>query len=749
MGNNHSNIFKRLKGRYKQNFLVKVLLLTSAIMLLLFLNKQFQSNSGFLFWIFSSLSLGFIFYFVAAKIHFSDNKIIELINKSNPNLEFSSALFNKRKLSAVEAIQVQRIAERRTSKTKNSAFWLRYLVMLLFISGLIFNSSLFSKEVSVINSQKNTFDKPTDNESGKEESFFAMINKKFRYQSPAYLGGKTFSAKSNDNSIAEGSRLFWEFELNKSPSEFLITENGVNIKNDRESGDKINYEYVIKNSVIHEFEFKNDSIIRESYLSSIIPDFPPEISLTRTDFYKSIEHYDLKNPAFNIQFNDDHGIDSLLLIITHSSGEGESVKFNQKTKALSKTIKEDEKIVADIKSFEKVVPGDDFFIRFKVKDNCPFRNQYAYSSSFVLHVKDTASESSLLDNKLAMDIMPEYFRSQRQIIIDTKNLIAKKNEISIQEFKDQSNNIAIDQKLLRLRYGMFLGEEFEGEIGGGIVNDQHIHELSTAEKDDTLTLRERILRLRTVQKEKEKKKEEKKQDDHNHQHSASNEFEDMEDGKEKERLTESLLEPFIHSHDHSDINTFFDSEVKSKLKAAIQEMWNAELSLRIAEPLTAIPFEEEALKLIKEVQQASRVYVAKTAFEAPVIPEEKKRLSGEMDLAILKSKQGKEQKQVLKTLFEKGETIFNEYLNTYQIENTSIQDLQQLNQLIIQEKDNLPLESLKLLYYNRNLQEGKLSSSENTEALTIYRSINKILPENTGLMESYLRSSERIFNQEF
>ena len=68
---------------------------------------------------------------------------------------------------------------------------------------------------------------------------------------------------------------------------------------------------------------------------------------------------------------------------------------------------------------------------------------------------------------MAMNIMPEYFRSQRQIIIDTEKLIAKRKKITDKEFKSASNEIGFDQKTLRLRYGQYLGEEFENSIGGG------------------------------------------------------------------------------------------------------------------------------------------------------------------------------------------------------------------------------------------------------------------------------------------
>jgi hypothetical protein len=60
-------------------------------------------------------------------------------------------------------------------------------------------------------------------------------------------------------------------------------------------------------------------------------------------------------------------------------------------------------------------------------------------------------------------------------------------------------------------------------------------------------------------------------------------------------------------------------------------MWEAELRLRTYRPREALPYEYKALKLLKEVQQSSRAYVAKTGFEPPPLKPQEKRLTGELD----------------------------------------------------------------------------------------------------------------------
>src|SRR5690606_20592372 len=77
---------------------------------------------------------------------------------------------------------------------------------------------------------------------------------------------------------------------------------------------------------------------------------------------------------------------------------------------------------------------------------------------FINYVDSTGVDEQELIG-MAIHVMPEYFRSQRQIIIDTENLIATKKSKSEKEFNSTSNEIGSDQKLLRIRYGQYLGEE--------------------------------------------------------------------------------------------------------------------------------------------------------------------------------------------------------------------------------------------------------------------------------------------------
>src|SRR5678816_2277206 len=89
-----------------------------------------------------------------------------------------------------------------------------------------------------------------------------------------------------------------------------------------------------------------------------------------------------------------------------------------------------------------------------------------------------------------------------------------------------------------------------------------------------------------------------------------------------------VLSEFGHVHDPEEAATLFDPQTKEILRAALNEMWQAELHLRQAEPDRALPYEYKALDYIKQVQQAQRIYLQRVGLDLPQL-DETRRLSGD------------------------------------------------------------------------------------------------------------------------
>jgi hypothetical protein len=275
-----------------------------------------------------------------------------------------------------------------------------------------------------------------------------------------------------------------------------------------------------------------------------------------------------------LELSDDYGIAGSSIFATVSSGKGEAVKFKEQELRWDKEVSGGRNYVLN-RVLDLVglglKPGDELYFYCRARDN---HGQEARSDTYIISLADTAQLMSLEGMTLPTDVKPEFFRSERQIIIEAEQLLCSKDTITVQAFKDKSNDLGIDQKLLRLRYGKFLGEEAEeGEERGGVLGDT-----TTFGKFGDAT---------------------------------------------------RILEVYTDKHDNAEDATFLEPATKAQLRATLSEMWRAELQFRISKPREALPYCYKALRLLKALQQQSRAFVAKTGVRLTQL-NPAKRLTGEL-----------------------------------------------------------------------------------------------------------------------
>ena len=320
---------------------------------------------------------------------------------------------------------------------------------------------------------------------------------------------------------------------------------------------------------------------------------------------------DSKNVQISAKISDDFLVNQAFIVATVARGSGENVKFRELKMPIQQTNFKQMLITKniDLKALN-FAPGDELYYYWAAFDNKRPTPNFTKSDTYFIVYKDTSQTEESDLATMAMNIMPEYFRSQRQIIIDTEKLISKKNKLTKEVFNSTSNEIGFDQKALRLRYGQYLGEEFENSIGSanalpsdvetnGDFLKGFVHDHDGGEHDH---------------EEVEK-----------HEHSHENSQPEKNDGG-----VASLLAEYVHSHDDGEANTFYEQSTRSLLKMALEQMWQSELHLRLYEPEKAIPFEKKALEYLKSAQQKARAYVKKTSFDPPPIKEKEKRMTGEL-----------------------------------------------------------------------------------------------------------------------
>ena len=407
---------------------------------------------------------------------------------------------------------------------------------------------------------------------------------------PAYTGKAAYPAESPNLRVEEGATVSWRIRTSEPARALQLVLNEAAPVTF--AGKAAIYDLARSVTAPTLYHLRLNGQKSEFYTIEVIPDEPPVIRVQQPKQYTEILFGEPQRVRLQALLSDDYGIRDANLIATVARGSGEAVKFREEKISLglrgtrrsfdiNKTL--------DLQQLGMTY-GDELYFYVQAWDN---HRGYSRSETYFVQIEDTALVEAAFDMTAGVNPVPEYFRSQRQIIIDTEKLLKEQKSIPRTAFEERSNNIGIDQKLLRLRYGKFLGEESESGIGpgGGIPEGEEDH----AEA----------------------------------QHSAG----DGHDHPELENQNDAaaLLDPYLHKHDQEGAATLFEPAVKAKLKGALAQMWEAELRLRTHKPKEALPYEYKALRMLKEVQQSTRAYVAKTGFEPPPLKEPELRLSGELD----------------------------------------------------------------------------------------------------------------------
>lgn len=372
---------------------------------------------------------------------------------------------------------------------------------------------------------------------------------------PRYTGRPVREQQELEIDAEEGSEIRWTLRLTgRAPSPRIVTSAGDTIALRATEGGALEGGLSATRSLLYQLLL--DSMPDAGIHRLVVRvDAAPEVTVLRPAPRSELTAGASLRVPVEVMVSDDHGVASAELVATVTTGSGEGVRFREQRVALpaARRARGGSVIRSELDLVDLgMAPGDELYFHVVALDRkTPVPNR-GRSATVFLSLADTAAASPALVAGIALPVAPEYFRSQRQIIIDTERLIADATRLPTDIFRERSNAIGMDQGLLRLRYGEFTGEEFEGEVAAGET----------------------------------------------------------------------------HDHDSEENATLLATSVKATLKAAIAEMWEAELRLRTYRPGEALAFEYRALELLKSVQQASRAYVQRVGFEPPPLEVDRRRLTG-------------------------------------------------------------------------------------------------------------------------
>ncbi|TLV02278.1 hypothetical protein [Dyadobacter luticola] len=538
---------------------------------------------------------------------------VRLIHQYSGDTEYSLHLLEKDNLNMAEQLQLERIADRQADfpfqKLYSGLGWYAAAVLVSLIFYFVYPKI---KTYAAQNEQVSKVATPRVKVNKASPPTFQ--SSEVLVQPPGYtLLPKRQSADLNVSAIY-GSMISWQIRFDHSDQLAVRLANSRGEEAAFKSSEQsFSYSDRLTGSGLYSIKaYWKDSLVYQSdfYKLEALPDLAPKIEPASKELYQYHTIKDSKQLKISAKISDDFRVKQAFIVATVARGAGENVKFREVKFPLSADFREanlQKTINLDELNFS---PGDELYYYWAAMDNKQPEPNFSKSDTYFLVFKDTTQIEEAELATMAVNIMPEYFRSQRQIIIDTEKLIAKRKKLKKEEFNATSNEIGFDQKVLRLRYGQYLGEEFETNIGGQ-AEEGNIVDAFTHHSDGTGEGAEQRAAEPT--------------EHHDHESSKAAETKDP---------LAALMEQYTHAHDNAETNTFYEQSTRALLKMALEQMWQSELHLRMYEPEKALPFENKALEYLKSAQQKARTYVKKSGYDPPPIKEQEKRLTGEMkDLA--------------------------------------------------------------------------------------------------------------------
>jgi hypothetical protein len=614
-------ILSRLKKQYLRIRLTEILLLAIGVMLLIWSTCTVFNSSKPLQAIATIICgiAAFSIRFMQIGLHrTSEKSIVSFLNVKYEEFHASADLALTSEGNLTTLVRIQQLkTEQKLESLSGQIRFPNHIMLFAILAIISFTMFLFIHlngfEVKTKSVSGMPDEKQPDNSSIK--NIPAEISEvKVLVSPPSYTRIQQYASTDLNLQIAENSQVSWTLTFSLPIKEASIVTASQDTLKFKFNNNSWKLTTTLERNGFYQLVWKDHGTHSSDYYKiDVIKDQPPIIKLSSLNQFTQVTFDSRQSIEANPVISDDYGLTDAYIIATVSKGSGESVKFREEKIRFSTPQQISGKQINSKRTLNLktlgLEPGDELYFYVEALDNkSPLANRTRTETYFIA-IPDTVQDVMTADGGLGVDLMPEYFRSQRQIIIDTEKLIREKKVTDKKEFNFKSNELGYDQKVLRLRYGQFMGEEAESGI---VPIENH------ADEDDH-----------------EETKAEDLAKEFGHQHDTENEHnlvdeknpakKDVDGAKKEDPFAE-----FVHQHDNEESATFFIQSLKLKLKAALAQMWDAELYLRIYEPEKSLPYQYTALKLLKEISNDSRIYVHRTGFEPPPIKEEK-RLSADLN----------------------------------------------------------------------------------------------------------------------
>ncbi|PZU12508.1 MAG: DUF4175 domain-containing protein [Sphingobium sp.] len=510
---------------------------------------------------------------------FTTGWLIRALDTRHPELEDSSALlFGEDALGPLQHLQRSRIAPRLATVNAEelAPTWnVRPLALVIGVAALLTALALlwprYPHDAPILSlSSEGLVTTP---------GIPALVGQNLRILPPAYTGLPIRDSASLDARVATGSRLEWRLRFSpdaRVPRLLLLGGQPLTLQRDGR-------DWIASRVAEGAFLYRVDPAEGRGATPPLhridaIPDMPPQVKAVSPASGLTMVSAGQRSwtPVFGA--TDDYGVNGTArLRITLALGEGENVTFSEREMAVNGSGGVREKRFSPTLDFTRLgfSAGGDMVVQLIVRDNHSPNPQETRGPSLILRWPSAKQPESGGLTGMVNTTLPAYFRSQRQIIIDAEALLKQKRSLTADRYLGRSGQIGNDQQILRGRYSQFLGGEHEGEP-----------ELPGADEDGH-----------------------SEGDGHDHGGPPNQ-------PRAGFGAPEDVLAEFGHPHDDAQASSL-PPETRAVLKQAVDQMWLSERELKQGHPDLALPFAYKALRFIKDVQQATRIFLSRVGPELP------------------------------------------------------------------------------------------------------------------------------------
>ena len=431
-----------------------------------------------------------------------------------------------------------------------------------------------------------------------------LIGQRLRVIPPAYTRLPPRDLTSLDGQVPQGSRLEWTLRFTPQPKGAELTVIQGQPLELKPAGKDWGTGLTLDRSLLYRVVPRGGGATAPLHRLDAIADAPPEVKVLRPTQGLTLVTPGQKSWPVAFEVTDDYGVaPEASLHLTFAEGDGEEVKFRERTLVLNGEGTGRRRVFTASLDFASLgfQQGGDLVAQLMAADNRAPSPQTTAGPSLILRWAAPAETIGEGLDAAVKKMLPAYLSSERQIIIDAKQLLKDRPSLTAHRFLARSDSLGADQQGQRLRYSQFLGgekEKAENALPLSDDDDAPAAKPATTAKPPLPT-------------------------------GASGTAGSGGAAPAGFGVEVDVLHDYGHAHDDTE-SSAVDPSSRAKLKLAVDQMFQAETRLRQGDPAGALPFAEKALGFIKEAQQAERIYVPHASSHTPPI-DESRRLTGKRE----------------------------------------------------------------------------------------------------------------------